>query len=113
VELPVDIPRMAAAASGMVQRALESFVQRKTDLANAVLEMDNVVDRMRDEAFIMLVQKMNQEPSVTRQALDTLLIARNLERVADHATNIAEDVIFWVQGSDVRHHHLGPEFSSH
>src|SRR6202045_1657853 len=62
VELPVDIPRMAAAASGMVQRALESFVQRKTDLANAVLEMDNVVDRMRDEAFIMLVQKMNQEP---------------------------------------------------
>jgi len=113
VELPVDIPRMAAAASGMVQRALESFVQRKTDLANAVLEMDNVVDRMRDEAFIMLVQKMNQEPSVTRQALDTLLIARNLEHVADHATNIAEDVIFWVQGSDVRHHHLGPEFSSH
>lgn len=113
VELPVDIPRMASAASGMVQRALESFVQRKTDLANAVLEMDNVVDRMRDEAFIMLVQKMNQEPSVTRQALDTLLIARNLERVADHATNIAEDVIFWVQGSDVRHHHLGPEFSSH
>src|SRR5438067_8071527 len=63
VELPVDIPRMAAAASGMVQRALESFVQRKTDLANAVLEMDNVVDRMRDEAFIMLVQKMNQGPS--------------------------------------------------
>src|SRR5438477_5855296 len=62
VELPVDIPRMAAAASGMVQRALESFVQRKTDLANAVLEMDNVVDRMRDEAFIMLVQKLNQEP---------------------------------------------------
>ena len=113
VELPVDIARISAAVSAMVRRSLESFIEAKAELAQAVLEMDNVVDRMRDEAFIMLVQKMNQEPSVTRQALDTLLIARNLERVADHATNIAEDVIFWVQGSDVRHHHLGPEFSSH
>jgi phosphate transport system protein len=59
---------------------------------------------MRDEAFIMLVRKMNEEPQVTQQALDALLVARNLERVADHATNIAEDVIFWVLGADVRHH---------
>ena len=68
------------------------------------LEMDHVVDRMRDEAFIMLVRKMNEEPQVTQQALDALLVARNLERVADHATNISEDVIFWVLGADVRHH---------
>src|SRR5947208_5281226 len=60
----------------------------RSDLANAVLEMDNVVDRMRDEAFIMLVQKMNQEPSVTRQALDTLLIARNLERSEEHTSEL-------------------------
>ena len=73
-------------------------------LAQAVLEMDHVVDRMRDEAFIMLVRKMNESPEVTQQALDALLVARNLERVADHATNIAEDVIFWVLGADVRHH---------
>jgi len=102
-ELPVDVPRMASAASAMVQRALESFIEGKAELAQAVLEMDNVVDRMRDEAFISLVRTMNQNPAVTRQALYALLIARNLERVADHATNIAEDVIFWVRGADVRH----------
>lgn len=102
-ELPVDIGRMAAAVSAMVRRALESFIEGKAELAQAVLEMDNVVDRMRDEAFITLVRKMNETPEVTRQALDALLVARNLERVADHATNIAEDVIFWVRGADVRH----------
>ena len=102
-ELPVDVPRLANAASAMVQRALESFIEGKAELAQAVLEMDNVVDRMRDEAFISLVRTMNQNPATTRQALDALLIARNLERVADHATNIAEDVIFWVRGADVRH----------
>jgi phosphate transport system protein len=103
VELPVDIGRMAAAVAAMVRRALESFIEGKAELAQAVLEMDNVVDRMRDEAFITLVHKMNETPEVTRQALDALLVARNLERVADHATNIAEDVIFWVRGADVRH----------
>src|SRR5438270_3864650 len=102
-ELPVDIPRMAAAVSAMVRRALEAFVEGKAELAEAVLEMDNVVDRMRDEAFIQLVHEMNANPQVTRQALDALLVARNLERVADHATNIAEDVIFWIRGADVRH----------
>ena len=102
-DLPVDVQRMASAASAMVQRALESFIEGKAELAQAVLEMDNVVDRMRDEAFIALVRTMNQNPAVTRQALDALLISRNLERVADHATNIAEDVIFWVRGADVRH----------
>ena len=102
-DLPIDVPRMASAAAAMVQRALESFIEGKAELAQAVLEMDNVVDRMRDEAFIALVRAMNQNPAVTRQALDALLIARNLERVADHATNIAEDVIFWVRGADVRH----------
>ena len=103
VELPVDIPRMAAAVAAMVRRALESFIEGKAELAQAVLEMDNVIDRMRDEAFITLVKVMNENPNQTRQALDTLLVARNLERVADHATNIAEDVIFWVRGADVRH----------
>src|SRR5215470_6969892 len=88
--LPVDIPRMAAAASAMVRRALEAFVEGKAELAQAVLEMDNVVDRMRDDAFINLVKSMNEAPETTRQALDALLVARNLERVADHATNIAE-----------------------
>jgi len=103
VDLPVDVPRMATAVSAMVRRALESFIEGKAELAQAVLEMDNVIDRMRDDAFITLVKVMNDRPEATRQALDALLIARNLERVADHATNIAEDVIFWVRGADVRH----------
>jgi len=107
-DLPVDIPRMAAAVSAMVRRSLESFIEGKAELAQAVLEMDNVVDRMKDEAFITLVKTMNERPEVTRQALDALLVARNLERVADHATNIAEDVIFWVRGADVRHN-VSPE----
>jgi len=102
-DLPVDIARMSAAVSAMVQRSLESFIEGKAELAQAVLEMDNVVDRMRDEAFITLVKTMNDHPELTRQALDALLVARNLERVADHATNISEDVIFWVRGADVRH----------
>jgi phosphate transport system protein len=103
VELPVDIPRMADAVSTMVQRALESFLDGKAEVAEAVLQMDGIVDRMKDEAFVILVQRMHDDPSCTRQALDVLLIARNLERIADHATNIAEDVIFWVRGADVRH----------
>jgi len=102
-ELPVDIGRMAAAVSAMVSRSLESFIEGQAELAQAVLEMDNVVDRMRDDAFINLVKVMNEQPAITRQALDALLVSRNLERVADHATNIAEDVIFWVRGADVRH----------
>ncbi len=103
VEIPVDIPRMTSAVSTMVRRALESFLSAKADVAEAVLEMDNIVDRMKDEAFVTLVQSMKENPQHTSQYLDALLITRNLERVADHATNISEDVIFWVRGADVRH----------
>jgi phosphate transport system protein len=103
VELPVDIPRMASSVSAMVQRALESFLDGRAEIAESVLQMDNIVDRMKDEAFVVLVQKMQSDPKLTRAALDVLLISRNLERIADHSTNIAEDVIFWVRGADVRH----------
>jgi len=103
VELPVDIPRMAASVTTMVQRALESFLDGKAEIAESVLQMDGIVDRMKDEAFVVLVQRMINEPYTARAALNVLLIARNLERIADHATNIAEDVIFWVRGADVRH----------
>ena len=103
-DLPVDIPRMAATAAGMVRRALEAFIEGKAELAEAILKMDDIVDDMNDEIYIVLVKKMHENPAVVDQALDLLLIARNLERIADHATNIAEDVIFWVRGADVRHH---------
>jgi phosphate transport system protein len=103
VELPVDIPRMASTVSGMVRRSLEAFVTANAELAEAILKMDDIVDRMDDDIYIALVDRMRHNPSVTSQALDALLVSRNLERVADHATNIAEDVIFWVRGADVRH----------
>src|SRR6516225_10127321 len=82
VQLPVDIPRMAGSVTAMVQRALEAFLDGKAEVAEAVLQMDNTVDRMKDEAFVMLVQKMDNEPHITRAALNVLLISRNLERVA-------------------------------
>ena len=102
-DLAVDIPKMAATVAGMVRRSLEAFIQGRADLAEAILKMDDIVDRMDDEIFIQMASTMKQDPQTSTQALDVLLIARNLERVADHATNIAEDVIFWVRGADVRH----------
>ena len=103
VEVPVDITRMTTAVSTMVRRALESFLSAKIEVAQAVLEMDSIVDRMKDEAFVNIVTQMKRDPEQVRSYLDVLLIARSLERIADHATNIAEDVIFWVSGADVRH----------
>jgi phosphate transport system protein len=103
LDVPVDVGRMASTVSTMVRRALESFLSAHAEVAEAVLEMDNIVDRMKDEAFVILVQKMKSDPQQAQQYLDVLLITRQLERVADHATNIAEDVIFWVRGADVRH----------
>jgi len=103
-DLPVDIPRLSGAASGMVRRALDAFINGDSEMAHAVLKMDDIVDRMNREAFQAVVHRMHQNPEIVPQCLDALLIARNFERVGDHATNIAEDVIFWVRGSDVRHH---------
>jgi phosphate transport system protein len=102
-DLPVDIPAMAAKVRKMVRDALQSFIEGDTDLARRVLEADDEVDRMNKEAFANLSICMQSKPDSAVQALDALSIARNLERVADHATNIAEDVIFWVRGADVRH----------
>ncbi len=103
IEVSVDIARMTTAVSTMVRRALESFLSGKAEVAQAVLTMDNIVDRMKDEAFVNLVAQMKENPERVRFYLDVLLITRSLERIADHATNIAEDVIFWVSGADVRH----------
>ncbi len=106
VDLPVDIPRMAATAIAMVRDALQSFIEGKAETAEALLKHDDVVDEMNREIAKATQDWMENDPHSTRQAINALLIARNLERVADHATNIAEDVIFWVRGADVRH--LGP-----
>ena len=102
-ELPVDIPAMAARVRAMIRDALRSFIEGDTELAKHVLEADDAIDQMNHEAFATLSRYMQSRPDGAVQALDALSIARNLERVADHATNIAEDVIFWVRGADVRH----------
>ncbi len=104
VDLPADIPRMAELAAGMVRRALQSFVDAKAEAAEEVLTMDDLVDNLNREIHRAMLDHMKCHPDTMEQALDVLLIARNLERVGDHATNIAEDVIFWVRGADVRHH---------
>jgi phosphate transport system protein len=103
-ELPVDIPLMATTAAGMVRQALEAFVLADADLAERVLTMDDTVDRMNHEIATAMMEVLKKSPELAEQALDAIIIARNLERVGDHATNIAEDVIFWVRGADVRHH---------
>ena len=102
-ELPADVPLMADIASQMIRQSLDAFVRGEADLAQNVLVMDNKVDGMKREIEHAMLAKMHDSPEFTRQALDVLLIARNLERIGDHATNIAEDVIFWVRGADVRH----------
>ncbi|MGB8538751.1 MAG: phosphate signaling complex protein PhoU [Acidobacteriaceae bacterium] len=104
IDLPVDIPRMASLASAMVRKALQGFIEADAEMATSVLTMDDNVDKLNDAAFFALSNLIKEQPHSTPQALHALMIARNLERVGDHATNIAEDVIFWVRGADVRHH---------
>jgi phosphate transport system protein len=88
----------------MVRRSLDSFVRRDAELARSVLLSDDAVDDLRDTISRDLVSFMERDPSTISRALDLILVARNLERIADHATNIAEDVLFVIQGVDVRHH---------
>ncbi len=103
-DLPVDIPRMASLAAEMVRKSLQSFIEGDAEMARVVLTMDDAVDAMNRAAYKSLTRVMEEQSHLAPQALNALMISRNLERVADHATNIAEDVIFWVQGADVRHH---------
>jgi phosphate transport system protein len=103
-DLPVDIPRMAGLAADMVRRSLQAFIEADPEVARNVLTMDDAVDSMNRAAYKSLTKVMEEQSHLAPLALNALMICRSLERVADHATNIAEDVIFWVQGADVRHH---------
>jgi phosphate transport system protein len=95
---------MAQTVESMVRKSLDAFVKREPDLARSVLLSDDTVDRLKDSIHDELVAFMQQDPSVIPQAIDLILVARHLERIADHATNIAEDTLFLVKGVDVRHH---------
>ena len=100
----VDIPKMAGLAEAMVRRGLDSLVQRDEALARSVLASDDEVDRLRDAIYSELVAFMQQRSDAIARAVDLMFIAHNLERIAGHATNIAEDVLFMIRGIDVRHH---------
>ena len=100
----IDIPRMASIAQTMLRDALDSFVRRDVDLAQLVLNEDDKLDALKTQIFRELLTYMLQDPSTIEPALDLILVSRHLERIGDHATNIAEDVIFIVSARDVRHH---------
>ncbi len=103
LDLPVDVPRLGMLAAAMVRKALQAFIEENAELAQSVLAMDDEVDELNWGAYRAIGNLIRANVDVTDQALNVLIIARSLERVGDHATNIAEDVIFWVRGTDVRH----------
>jgi phosphate transport system protein len=103
ISLPVHIETMGEKAGVMIRTAIQALLEADAKMAESVLAMDDEVDDMNRAVQAELVEVMQQHPQFSVQALNTLLISRNLERSGDHATNIAEDVIFWLRGSDVRH----------
>jgi phosphate transport system protein len=102
-ELPEELAPMASAVRAMVSKSLGALIFRNVEMATQVLESDDVVDQYRDRIFERLLQSMTQEPAAVGPGLQFVLATRHLERIADHATNIAEDIIFWVRGLDLRH----------
>ena len=104
VKALIDIPRMADIAYGMLRDALDAFVRRDTALAQRVLDADDGLDALKTQVFRELLTYMLQDVETIEPALDLILVSRHLERIGDHATNIAEDVIFMVSAQDVRHH---------
>src|SRR5689334_21850141 len=104
----IDIPRMGRIAQSMLRDALDAFVRRDVDLAERVCAADDELDSLKTQMFRELLTYMLQDPSRIEPALDLILVSRHLERIGDHATNIAEDVIFMVSARDIRHHAPDP-----
>ena len=99
----IDIPRMADIAQTMLRDSLDAYVRRDTEMAQAVLNADDELDALKSQVFRELLTYMLQAPATIEPALDLILVSRHLERIGDHATNVAEDVIFMVSAKDVRH----------
>jgi phosphate transport system protein len=100
----IDIPKMADLSQEMLRDALDAFVRRDIALAQTVLTRDDTLDALKTQVFRDLLTLMLRDPATIEPSLDLILISRHLERIGDHATNIAEDVIFMVSAKDVRHH---------
>lgn len=103
VDLPVDFAAMGEFAARMIRSAIQALLDGDARLADSVREMDDEIDRMNRRAHSDLLELIQERPRFTQQAMNGILVARNLERIADHASNIATDVIFWIRGADVRH----------
>jgi phosphate transport system protein len=99
----IDLPHLSQLVQAMVRKSLDAFVRRDADLAISVCGSDDEVDGLYKQLFRELLTYMIEDPKTVSRALHLLLISRNLERIADHATNIAEDVIYYVSGRDIRH----------
>jgi phosphate transport system protein len=102
----IDIPHMSGVVESMVHKSLDAFVQRDSELAQSVLMSDDEVDELKNSMYKELLAMTEAGIAPVPAAFDLIFVAHNLERIADHATNIAEDVLFLVKGVDVRHHHL-------
>ncbi len=100
----IDIPHMANLAQKMIQNSLKAFVNHDSGLAQEVCKDDDEVDRINDQIFRELLTYMMEDPKSITRAVDIILVSRNLERIADHATNISEDVIFIEEGKNIKHH---------
>jgi len=109
VDLPVDIAGMGEYAGRMIRSSLRALLEGDAQLAESVREMDDEIDRMNRVAQMELLKVIQDRPSAARQALQGIIVSRNLERIADHASNIATDVIFWIRGADVRHQLVAAE----
>ncbi|MEW5768264.1 MAG: phosphate signaling complex protein PhoU [bacterium] len=99
----IDLPRMAEITQKMVKDCLEAFIRKDTLLAQTVIDKDDEVDGLKDQIFRELLTYMLADAGAIKRALELILVSRHLERIADHATNVAEDVIFLVKGKDIRH----------
>jgi len=103
VDLPVDLGAMGEYATRMIRTAIQALLEGDARLADSVRDMDDEIDRMNRRAITDLLSLIQERPNCTQQAMNGLFVARSLERISDHACNIASDVIFWVRGADIRH----------
>ncbi len=98
------LTRMAEISQKMLRDSLDAFARKDVELAKSVLAQDEEEDQLKARALTQLIDRLKKDPERSSQYVDLILLSRNMERIGDHATNVAEDVIFMVQGKDIRHH---------
>jgi phosphate transport system protein len=103
LEIPADIAEMRLIARAMIRGALQALLEGDAKLAASVVDMDDEIDRLNRETHERLIALISEDAAKAEQALHSIIISRNLERIADHAVNIASDVVFWIDGTDIRH----------